>query len=479
MLEKTSALRYINDHTSNFRQKGCVIMSVLFGTDGIRGKANSYPVTPENALLVGKAVAKYFSACSSSARPKAVLGKDTRLSGYMLENAISAGLLSMGMDVLEVGPMPTPAVAHLVRSFAADCGIMITASHNPAEDNGIKIFDRNGFKLTDAVCDELEEMIFDENLSSAHIANNCIGKARRIDDARGRYIEFAKASAGNVSLTGLKMVLDCANGAAYAMAPAIFRELGAEVIVCGAEPDGMNINAGCGATCAENICRLTIQHHADLGVALDGDADRVIFCDAGGNVIDGDRIIGMVALEFKRVGLLRGDTIVVTAMSNLALHRVMADVGIRVITTDVGDHLVIEAMRKHGCSIGGEQSGHIIFMDHVTTGDGIISALHIMKLMQEKGASLAELASFMTPFPQKMLNIPVIKKIPLENMPLLQSELETLRRELGSGGRAIVRYSGTENKLRILCEAACETDADRWMKRLCIAVTQSMEQMEK
>ena len=457
------------------RENGKIIMGRLFGTDGIRGKANSYPITPENALLVGKAVAKYFSARSGSGKPRAVLGKDTRLSGYMLENAISAGLLSMGMDVLVVGPMPTPAVAHLVKSFAADCGIMITASHNPAEDNGIKIFDREGFKLSEAVSDELERMIFDGTLSSEQIANGSIGKARRIDDARGRYIEFAKSSIANASLAGLKMVLDCANGAAYSIAPAIFRELGAEVIVCGDRPDGVNINAGCGATCLEPLRKLTVEHHADLGVALDGDADRVIFCDAGGSVVDGDRIIGMVALESCRSGKLRNRQVVVTSMSNLGLIRAMKDAGIDVITTDVGDHLVIEAMREHRCSIGGEQSGHVIFMDYVTTGDGIITALHIMKLMREKSASLHDLADFMTPFPQKMLNLPVTEKKPLAEMASLQRELSAMRDTLGDRGRAVVRYSGTENKLRILCETEEADDLERYLDRLTAAAKHDLE----
>ena len=438
-------------------------MNILFGTDGIRGRANTYPVTPENALLVGKAVANFFTSHrqANGHKPCAIIGKDTRLSGYMLENAISAGLLSMGMDVLSVGPMPTPAVAHLVKSFAAECGIMITASHNPASDNGIKIFDRHGFKLSDDVCEKLEDMIFDEKLSSSHIANDFIGKARRIDDARGRYIEFAKAAISNRPLTGMKMVLDCANGAAYSIAPAIFRELGAEVIVHAAAPDGTNINESCGAVHPETMCALVREYHADLGVALDGDADRVIFSDARGEVVDGDRIIGMIALAQHQQNTLAGKQIVVTAMSNLALHRAMKDAGIGVITTDVGDHLVIEAMRKHNCSIGGEQSGHIIFMDHVTTGDGIITALNIMKLMLDTKQPLHELAGFMTPYPQKMINIPVSgSKPPLENLTTLTRELQNFRRTTGETGRAIVRYSGTENKLSQVLTAAAETDLE-------------------
>lgn len=452
-------------------------MSILFGTDGIRGRANTYPITPENALLIGKAVAGYFSCRPGMKyrKPCAIIGKDTRLSGYMLENAVSAGLLSMGMDVLAVGPMPTPAVAHLVNSFAADCGIMITASHNPAGDNGIKIFDRDGFKLSDAVCEELENLIFDEKLSTSHIADARIGKAYRIEDARGRYIEFAKASINNHSLAGLKVVLDCANGAAYAIAPAIFRELGAEVIVHASQPDGTNINEECGATMPEKMCQLVEKYQADLGIALDGDADRVIFSDAEGKVVDGDRIIGMLALEQARRNALPGNRIVVTSMSNLALHQAMEKAGIKVITTDVGDHLVIEAMRKHRCSIGGEQSGHVIFMDHVTTGDGIITALHIMKLMQEKQKTLAALADFMTPFPQKTVNLQVSAKPPLADLTALNRELEMFQKENGSAGRTVIRYSGTENKLRILVETEDISRLEKWSSRLSAAARCDLE----
>ena len=435
----------------------------LFGTDGIRGKANTFPITPELALLVGKAVAKECEASGHGSR-RAVLGKDTRLSGYMLENAISAGLLSMGMDVLEVGPMPTPAVAHLTRSLCADCGIMITASHNPAEDNGIKIFDRCGFKLSDAETSEIEQSIADETLSSSHIANAQIGKARRIDDARGRYIEFAKSTIKNRSLSGLRIVLDCANGAAYSMAPSIFRELGAEVIAVSTEPNGQNINLDCGALHPENLSRLVRQYRADAGIALDGDADRVIFSDAEGVIVDGDRIIGMVALDYKQRNRLAGGAVVVTSMSNLGLHKAMKEAGIGVITTDVGDHKVIEAMRERSCNLGGEQSGHIIFMDHVTTGDGIITGLHVLKLMKERDKTLRECAAFMTAFPQKLINLPVREKVPLEEL----DEVQKLIRDVESLGsaRAIVRYSGTENKMRILVEAPDRDTVEVWTKKL-------------
>ncbi len=441
-------------------------MEKLFGTDGIRGKANRYPITPEMALLVGKAVAKYRA---NGASRRVVVGKDTRLSGYMLESAITAGLLSMGMDVLEVGPMPTPAVAHLVRSFAADCGIMITASHNPAEDNGIKIFDENGFKLTETQSDAIEELIAIGRSSDLLAGSANIGKARRIDDARGRYIEFAKSSIKNCSLAGLKIVLDCANGAAYAMAPAIFRELGAEVIEIGVSPDGGNINDACGATHVKTMCERVRQTHADCGIALDGDADRVIFCDAAGEVVDGDRIIGMVALDYRKRGKLANNAVVVTSMSNLGLHRAMREAGIDVITTDVGDHLVIEAMRDRHCNVGGEQAGHVIFMDYVTTGDGIITALHVLKLMMERNESLQQLASFMTAFPQKMVNLPIRSKVPLDQLLQLNSTLDALKNAVGNGGRAVVRYSGTENKLRILVEMEDAAMLDAWLEKIVAA----------
>ncbi len=443
-------------------------MTKLFGTDGIRGKANTYPITPELALLVGKAVAKHFSA-DGSKRCRAVLGKDTRLSGYMLENAISAGLLSMGMDVLEVGPMPTPAVAHLTRSLCADCGIMITASHNPADDNGIKLFAADGFKLSGVETDHIEQLIADAALSSSHIANRMIGKAKRIEDARGRYIEFAKSSVRNHSLKGLKIVLDCANGAAYSIAPTIFRELGAEVIPFGIAPDGNNINAGCGATHIEKMCELVKLHRADVGIAVDGDADRVIFCDANGCEVNGDRIIGMVALDYLSRGKLAGNSVVVTKMSNLGFFRAMEEHGIKIVTTDVGDHNVIEAMREGHFNVGGEQSGHVIFMDYVTTGDGIITALHVLKLMKQRERSLAELADFMSVYPQKMVNLPVREKLPLETLARLQEANAACKVVLGNSGRTMIRYSGTENKLRILVEAPSETLVDEWLEKLTSA----------
>lgn len=444
----------------------------LFGTDGIRGKANQYPITPEIAMLVGKATAKVLGG--GSGHKRVVLGKDTRISGYMLENAITSGLLSMGMDVLAVGPMPTPAVAHLTRSMGAVCGIMITASHNPACDNGIKIFAEDGFKLPDSVELEIEKEMLEGTLAEEGVPCENIGKAYRIEDARGRYIEYAKGSIQNLILRGLRIVLDCANGAAYSIAPLIFRELGAEVIETAVRPDGLNINDGCGALYPENIGRLVREHRADAGIALDGDADRVIFCDANGEEVNGDRIIGMLALAYQRERKLASDTIVVTGMSNLGLMRAMKQAGINVEVTDVGDRYVIERMRGGSFNVGGEQSGHIIFMDYATTGDGIISALHVLKLMKQTGKPLAELAGFMNVFPQEIRSFGVARKTPFAELSRLPAEIDACREALGESGRTIVRYSGTENKIRILVEAEQSDDVRVWIERLSAAAREEL-----
>jgi phosphoglucosamine mutase len=440
-------------------------MGKLFGTDGIRGKANTYPITPEIALQVGKAVAHVFNA-KGRGHSRAVVGKDTRLSGYMLENAIVSGLVSMGMDVYSVGPMPTPAVAHLTKSFCATCGIMITASHNTSEDNGIKIFDGNGFKLPDETENDIESHILGGEINSAHIGTEFLGKAFRIDDARGRYIEFAKASIKNRSLKGLKIVLDCAHGAGYFISPIIFRELGAEVIKSSTEPDGFNINQDCGATHPENISKLVLHHKADVGIALDGDGDRVIFCDSQGRVVNGDRILGLCALDYKERGRLAKNTIVVTSMSNLGLTKAMEKAGVNVVVTDVGDRYVVEKMRSDGYNIGGEQSGHVIFMDYVTTGDGTITALHVLKLMMDKKKSLAELAGFMEEFPQLLSSIKVKEKKPIDQIPSLCKAISECEKALGNDGRVIVRYSGTENKIRLLIEAISQKDVETWTAKI-------------
>jgi phosphoglucosamine mutase len=445
----------------------------LFGTDGVRGHANLYPITPEVALLLGKAIAHVFQA-SGCGEKKAVVGKDTRLSCYMLEAAVIAGLLSKGMDTMAVGPMPTPALAHLTKSFNASCGIMITASHNPADDNGIKIFDADGFKLPDAVESEIEEYVFRGMAGSVSHAADPVGRAYRIDDARGRYIEFAKASVRNRSLRGLKIVLDCANGAAYSMAPPIFKELGAEVITTAVSPNGLNINAGCGAMHPEAIREAVLSNGADAGITLDGDADRVIFLDAEGQVVNGDRILGLCALDMQRRKRLEKDTLVLTCMSNLGLHKAMEAAGIRTVSTDVGDRYVIESMRENGYNFGGEQSGHIIFMDYVTTGDGIITALHVLKQMQDSGKSLAQLADFMREYPQRLESVRVKEKRPFEEMPALQEIIRQCQEGLDGRGRTIVRYSGTENKIRVLLEAESLSLVNSWTEQILSVIEKEL-----
>ncbi len=450
-------------------------MGELFGTDGIRGKANTPPITPEVAVRLGKALARAFDA-KGHGSVRAVLGKDTRLSGYMIETALTSGLVSMGMDVLESGPIPTPAIAHLTKSMNASCGIMITASHNPSDDNGIKIFDHDGFKLSDEIEVAIECDVLGGDIDSTHIGTALLGKAYRVDDAAGRYIEFAKASVGNRSLDNVKIVLDCANGAGYKIAPLIFRELGAEVLEIGVEPNGHNINLDCGATSTEKMGELVVEKGADVGIALDGDADRVIFREASGRLVDGDKIIAACALDYKRCGRLANETVAVTTMTNSAFHKAMRAAGVNVLVTDVGDRNVIEAMRANNLNLGGEQSGHVVFMDYVTTGDGIITALHVLKLMLDTGRSLAELADVFEPFPQKLTNIPVTEKKPLEQAPNLADAIIAADKALGSGGRIVVRYSGTENKLRILVEAESPETVQKWTTELVAAAEMDLQQ---
>lgn len=448
-------------------------MKQLFGTDGIRGKANTYPITPEIALQVGKAIAHAFGA-EGHGSTRAVLGKDTRLSGYMIETALTSGLVSMGMDVLEIGPLPTPAIAHLTKSMGAACGIMITASHNPSDDNGIKIFGSDGFKLPYDVERNVESHVLGGEINSAHINTQLIGKAYRVEDAQGRYIEFAKSSIENHSLKGLKIVLDCANGAAYRIAPYIFKELGAEIIKVGTNPDGYNINRNCGATYPQVASSLVLKHKADLGITLDGDADRVIFCDSNGKVVNGDRIIAMCALDYKERKRLAKNTVVTTSMSNLGFHKAMKKAGIKIEITEVGDRYVITRMREGGYNLGGEQSGHIIFMDYVTTGDGIITALHILKLMMTKQKTLSELADCMEEFPQLLTNINVKQKIPIVDISSLKNIISECEASLGKNGRTVIRYSGTENKIRILVEAHNSSDVKKWTKKISAVVKKEL-----
>jgi phosphoglucosamine mutase len=436
----------------------------LFGTDGIRGRANEFPITPEVALRVGQVVASVLRN-DDPRRNRVIIGKDTRISGYMLETALTAGLVSSGMDVYLPGPVPTPAIAHLTKSMACSAGIMLTASHNPFEDNGLKIFGPDGFKLNNALEAEMEAHILDNQRESHAVPPEKIGKAHRIEDARGRYIEFIKQVANNIPLHGLKIVVDCGNGAAYLIAPLIFKELGAEVIKTGCTPNGLNINDACGALHPEHAGDLVRAHSADLGISFDGDADRVIFCDSTGAPVSGDRIIALSAIALKEQEKLRGDTIAVTVMSNLGLHEAMREHGIKVLTTPVGDRNVIEALRQERHSFGGENSGHLIFADHSTTGDGILSALQVLATMKRRDMSLAELADCMNEFPHKLVNLPVALKPPIETLPELCKTIAEAEAAMGDSGRQLIRYSGTENKIRVLVEHRDSATVEEWINR--------------
>jgi len=445
----------------------------LFGTDGIRGRVNEFPITAEVALRMGKAVANVLRS-SGPNRNRVLVGKDTRISGYMLETALTSGLVSMGMDVLLVGPLPTPAVAHLTKSMGAAAGIMITASHNPYEDNGLKVFGPDGYKLSDELERLIERHILGEEPDAPPLPPGQIGKAHRIDDARGRYIEFAKQTADNIALHGLKIVVDCGNGAGYFIAPLIFKELGAEVITTGIHPDGININSGCGALHPEHAGELVRQHNADLGISFDGDADRVIFTDATGQVVSGDRILALCALGLKEQGKLKKDTLVATIMSNLGLREALKQHGIQVEATAVGDRNVIECIRQNGYSFGGENSGHLIFADHATTGDGILSALQVLRMMRERNATLAQLSSVMHEYPSELANMPVASKPPLDTLPGLQDLMTAATKAFGENGRHLIRYSGTDNKIRVLVEHREAGECSAWVGKFAAAIREEI-----
>lgn len=430
-------------------------MRKLFGTDGIRGLANRFPITPEVALKLGKAAAEVFK--TDKQQHLILIGKDTRRSGYMLENALTAGICSMGVDVLLVGPMPTPAIAHLTKSFAADAGIMISASHNPAADNGIKFFSREGAKLPDETEEQIEKLFFQDEIPNDQIIEGAVGRAKRIDDARGRYIEFAKATIGNPSLKGIKMVLDCANGGAYCVSPYIFRELGAEVVVMNDEPNGLNVNLECGSEYPEAMRTRVLATQADIGVAVDGDADRVVMVDEGGQFVDGDSLMAMLAPHLKAVGRLKNNTVVATEMSNGGLEIALRGSSISLVRTRVGDRYVYDEMVRGNYNFGGEQSGHIIFRDYCATGDGTIAALQVIELMKRTGQKLSELAAVMKRLPQVLINVEVEEKIPFEELPELRKKIDRAHRELNGCGRVNVRYSGTQNMLRIMLEGNSES----------------------
>jgi phosphoglucosamine mutase len=428
-----------------------------FGTDGIRGVAGTPPLDPETLVRLGKAVASIFMRDNGHKRVRILIGKDTRLSGYMIESSLAAGITAMGADLMLCGPLPTPGVAYLTKSMRADAGIVISASHNPFEDNGIKIFGADGYKLPDELEEQVEALLEPAALEGKAADAGHIGKAYRIDDAVGRYTVFLKENfPRELSLNGVKIGLDCANGAAYVVAPQTLTELGAEVVSRGVSPSGRNINDGFGSLYPDVVGKLVVEQNLNLGIALDGDADRCILVDEKGRVLDGDTVLAICTIDLKERGLLRANKVVATVMSNLGLDNLLKQNGIEVIRTAVGDRAVLEEMVRQGAQVGGEQSGHTIFSDISTTGDGLLTALMVMAVMGRKGKTLSELAANLVAFPQKLVNIKVSHKPPLESIEPLKKAIEQKEKELGDRGRVLVRYSGTENKARVMVE--CEDE---------------------
>ena len=444
----------------------------LFGTDGIRGIANVPPMTIETALRLGRAVARLYHRPGH--RGRIIIGKDTRLSGYMFEQAMAAGICSMGADVMLCGPLPTPGIAFLTSSMRADAGVVISASHNPYYDNGIKIFAADGFKLPDATEARLEELMEQGEDLQPLPAPDEIGRAQRIDDAKGRYIVFLKHSfPRRLSLDGLKIVVDCAHGAAYRVAPNVLAELGASVTSLSVAPDGKNINDHCGALHPESMCKAVVEQGAHVGIALDGDADRVIFADERGQIVNGDAIMALCARRLLSRGELRKNTLVATVMSNLGLERAMADMGGQLLRTAVGDRYVVEAMRQHDLNLGGEQSGHLVFLDHMTTGDGIIAALQVLAILLEENKPLSELASLMKQYPQVLLSVNVARRLPLAELTTVRSLISRIESDLGSDGRVLVRYSGTEPKARVMIEGPDSSLINRYAQEIASELVQA------
>ena len=445
----------------------------IFGTDGVRGTANVEPVTAETALKLGRAAAHVFKHLESQSRGRGrhqiVIGKDTRLSGYMLENALSSGILSMGVDVLFIGPLPTPGVAYVTRSLRADAGIVITASHNPYDDNGIKFFGADGYKLDDKIEQRIEQLVFSGDIESIRPTASEIGKAVRIDDALGRYIEFAKASFPRGStLEGLRIVVDCAHGASYKSTPCVLRELAAEVFLYGNQPNGTNINQDCGSMHPDNLARKVREMRADLGIAHDGDADRVILCDEKGNVVDGDDIMAVAGLDMLAKNVLAKKTLVTTVMSNAGLDAAIRAAGGVTVRTPVGDRNVIDEMLRNGFNFGGEQSGHLIFGDHSTTGDGLVAALQILRIMKSQDKPLSELVQCWTRFPQLVTNVRVREKKPFDQLDgVLEAVAQAESEVKPDGGRVMLRYSGTEPKARLLIEGRDSAVLERWSQKIC------------
>ncbi len=422
----------------------------LFGTDGIRGKANQPPMTGEIAFEIGRAAAYVLK--KKHGRDMILIGKDTRLSGYMLESALTSGICSMGVDVVLVGPIPTPGIAFVTRSLRVDAGVVLSASHNPYDDNGIKFFSSDGFKLSDSIEKEIEKAVFSKKLGSIRPEGSEIGKAHRVDDAAGRYIEYVKSTfPKGMTLEGKKIVVDCANGSTYKITPWVLSELGADVIAINDKPDGKNINADCGSTYPKAMQKAVLKYKADIGISHDGDGDRAIFCDEKGEIVDGDKIMAMCALDMKKEKRLKNNTVIATVMSNIGFEMFLKKSGIRVIRTPVGDRYVVEEMLRRGCNLGGEQSGHIIFMDYNTTGDGAITVLQVLAVMCKTEKPLSKLASVVPIYPQILVNVPVSKPKSIDKFPAVITAIKKAEKKLGSG-RILVRPSGTEPKIRVMVE---------------------------
>ncbi|HIJ78048.1 MAG: phosphoglucosamine mutase [Desulfobulbaceae bacterium] len=441
-------------------------MRRLFGTDGVRGVANIFPMTTEIAMQIGRGIA--FLVKDMKHGHRIVIGKDTRLSGYMIENALAAGICSMGVDVLLVGPLPTPGIAFITTSMRADAGVVISASHNPFQDNGIKIFSRNGFKLPDEKELEIEDLIFSQKMAALRPVAEEVGRATRIDDARGRYIVFLKNTIPkDYTLDDFHIVLDCAHGATYGVAPHVFEELGAKVTTLGVNPDGKNINKNCGALHPELMAEKVKELGADIGIALDGDGDRLIVCDEKGNIVDGDHTMAICSADLMARKKLKKKTLVATVMSNMGLEVAMAQMGGKMLRTQVGDRYVVEEMRKNGYNFGGEQSGHLVFMDHNTTGDGILAALQLLAVMIKKNKPMSELASIMDSFPQVLKNVRTAQKINPATLPGFNSQMKKLEDKLGNDGRILVRASGTEPVIRVMVEGKDDNLINSMADELC------------
>ncbi len=447
-------------------------MRRLFGTDGVRGTANIYPMTSEISMQIGRAIA--FQVRDQHHGHRIVIGKDTRISGYMIENALASGICSMGVDVLLVGPLPTPGIAFITHSMRADAGVVISASHNPFQDNGIKIFSRNGFKLPDDKEADIEDLIFSQKMAALRPVADEIGKASRLDDAKGRYIVFLKNTfPSRYTLDDFHIVLDCAHGATYGVAPHVFSELGARVTAIGVHPNGKNINDQCGALHPERVAEEVKRLGADIGIALDGDGDRLIVVDEGGRVVDGDHIMAICAAELTATRKLKKKTLVTTVMSNMGLEAAMRKIGVSLVRTPVGDRYVVEEMRKQGYSFGGEQSGHLLFLEHSTTGDGILAALQLMAIMKKRHKPLSELAKIMEAFPQTLTNVRTAKRLDLALVPGLQPAIKKMEKRLGNEGRILIRLSGTEPVVRVMLEGRDQDLINEMGQELCAIIRQA------